>query len=52
MQIDVLYEVIVPEHMDKQLKIGRPGYYEDAGFFSGYRYVPAVSCNFGACNSF
>lgn len=42
MQLDVLYEVIVPEHMDTKFKIGRPGYYEDAGFFSGYRYVPAV----------
>lgn len=24
MQLDVLYEVIVPEHMDTKLKIGRP----------------------------
>lgn len=42
MQLDVFYEVIVPEHMDKRIEIGRPGYYEDAGFFSGYRYVPPV----------
>ena len=30
--------------MDKRLKVGRPGYYEytGGGFFSGYRYVPAV----------
>lgn len=42
MQLDVFYEVIVPEHMDKRIEIGQPGYYEDAGFFSDYRYVPPV----------
>ncbi len=40
MELDTFYEVIVPAHMDKQLNIGRPGYYEDAGFLRGYRYVP------------
>lgn len=44
MKLDIFYEVIVPAHMDKRLKVGRPGYYEytGGGFFSGYRYVPAV----------
>lgn len=44
MELDTFYEVIVPAHMDKRLKVGRPGYYEytGGGFFSGYRYVPAV----------
>lgn len=44
MQLDVFYEVIVPEHMDKKLRVGQLGHYEyiGGGFFSGYRYVPAV----------
>lgn len=44
MKLDTFYEVIVPEHMDKKLKVGQPRHYEyiGGGFFSGYRYVPAV----------
>lgn len=44
MKLDMFYEVIVPEHMDKQFKVGQPGYYEyiGDGFFSDYRYVPAA----------
>lgn len=42
MKLDIFYEVIVPARIDRKLNWGRPGYYEDAGFFRGYRYVPAI----------